>query len=159
MEKDFNLILIILVYALPILLAVMGFVVGGLIERAHFKSIREREAAFSHYPAVPTFSLDDSRVVEEAHLVTASVVVSLDYFKRILAAFRNVFGGRIRSYESLLDRAKREAILRMKEQYPQADLIVNLRMNTSQIGTTDGRKKGMGAVEVLATGTVVRYQA
>ncbi len=159
MEEDFNLVLVLLIYALPVLLALMAFVIGGLIERAHFKSIRTREAAFAHYPAVPTCSLDGDRVVGEARLVTASIVVSLDYFKRILAAFRNVFGGRVRSYESLLDRAKREAILRMKEQYPEADLIVNMRINTSQIGTTDGRKKGMGAVEVLATGTVVRYQS
>ena len=69
---------------------------------------------------------------------------------------RNVFGGRIRSFESLLDRAKREAILRMKEQYPDGHIIVNLRLNTSQIGSTQG-KKGLGAVEVLASGTVVRY--
>lgn len=158
MQEDFNLIFLILVYGLPVLLAVMGFVVGGILERSHFKSIREREFRFADYPVVPTSSTDPDRKVADAQLVAASVVVSLDYFKRILAAFRNVFGGRVRSYESLLDRAKREAILRMMEQFPDADIIVNLRINTSQIGSTQGRSKGLGAVEVLAMGTAIRYQ-
>jgi len=158
MEQDYNLIFVIVIYGLPVFLAIMGFVVGGHLERAHFKSIRERELKFENYPAVPTASIDSTLQVADAQLVSASVVVSLDYFKRILAAFRNVFGGRVRSYESLLDRAKREAILRMKEQFPEAHLIVNLRINTSQIGSTQGRNKGLGAVEVLAMGTAVRYK-
>jgi uncharacterized protein YbjQ (UPF0145 family) len=148
----------LLIYGIPVVLAVMGFVVGGFLERSHFKSIREREQQFLNFPAVPTSALEPSLAVLDAQLVTASVVVSLDYFKRILASFRNVFGGRVRSYESLLDRAKREAILRMKEQFPDSHIIVNMRINTSRIGSTHGGNKGLGAVEVLASGTVVKYQ-
>jgi uncharacterized protein YbjQ (UPF0145 family) len=158
MEEHYNLIFMIVIYGMPVFLAIMGFVIGGILERSHFNSIREREQKFERYPAVPTSSIDPGRTVATANLSAASVVVSLDYFKRILAAFRNVFGGRVRSYESLLDRAKREAILRMKEQYPHADIIVNLRINTSQIGSTQG-KRGLGAVEVLAVGTAVRYDS
>ncbi len=158
-EDVIGLVFAALIYGIPVFLAVMGFVVGGMLESAHFKSIKAREAGLSHYPAVPTPSLDPGRSVAHTELVAASVVVSLDYFKRILASFRNIFGGRVRSYESLLDRAKREAILRLKEQSPEAHIIVNLRVNTSQISSTQGRKKGLGAVEVLAAGTAVQYRS
>ena len=35
-------------------------------------------------------------------------------FKRFLANLRRLIGGRVKSYESILDRARREALLRMK---------------------------------------------
>ena len=156
--ETFNLVVLCVIYGTPIIFTLSGFVIGGILENRHFSSIREREAQFVRYPAVPTPSLDDNREIVGSQLVSASVVVSLDYFKRILASFRNIFGGRVRSYESLLDRAKREAILRLKEQSPKSDIIVNLRIATSQISQTQGRKKGLGAVEVLAVGTAVQYR-
>ena len=156
--ETINLVFICVVYATPIIFALSGLVIGSILESRHFSSIRKREAQFIQYPAVPTPSLDENREVRDSQLVSASVVVSLDYFKRILASFRNIFGGRVRSYESLLDRAKREAVLRLKEQKPESNIIVNLRIRTSQISQTQGRKKGLGAVEVLAFGTAVRYR-
>ncbi|RME71145.1 MAG: YbjQ family protein [Verrucomicrobia bacterium] len=135
-----------------------GLIIGSILESRHFASIRSREAATADYPAVPTRSWDETRAVAEVRLVASSVVVSLDYFKRILAGLRNIFGGRIRSYESLLDRAKREAILRLKESAPGFDIIVNLRVDTSNIASVHNRKKGIGGVEVLASGTAIRYE-
>jgi uncharacterized protein YbjQ (UPF0145 family) len=86
------------------------------------------------------------------------VVVSLDYFKRFLAGLRQIFGGRVRSYESLVDRGRREAILRMKDQARSADIIVNLRLETSIVGsTTRSGKRRIGCIEVLAYGTAVKY--
>ena len=43
-------------------------------------------------------------------LVAGSVVISEDYFKRIVSSLQSLFGGRLRSYESLVDRARREAV-------------------------------------------------
>ena len=91
--------------------------------------------------------------VQESKLVTGSVVISVDYFKRILAGLRNSFGGPIASYETLVDRARREAILRMKESCPNATQLINLRIETSSI--TKGAKQQIGSVEVLAYGTAI----
>lgn len=44
----------------------------------HFKSIRAREAATTHFPAVPTSSWDTRAPVADSRLVSASVVVSLE---------------------------------------------------------------------------------
>ena len=90
-----------------------------------------------------------------AEMVYGSAVISVDYFKRILAALRNVFGGTIRSYETLLDRARREAILRMKEAAPAGTkIIINVRVETSTIGKNT-QKKSVGCVEALAYGTAL----
>ena len=151
---------IVMLFALsPFLIIVVALLVGRALENRHFKSIREREATYSSYPAVPTQSWDFETPVIDSRLVAASVVVSLDHFKRILAGFRNFFGGNIRSYESLLDRARREAILRLKEQASDCHIIVNLRLVTSNIASIQYKNKGTSGVEVLAFGTAVRYNA
>jgi len=157
--QTFDLVLVALIYGLPVFLAVFGLVVGGILERRHFASIREREARTAALPVFPTRSTDAGRTLADGRLVVASVVVSLDYFKKILAAFRNIFGGNVRAYESLLDRAKRESILRLKEQAADCDAIINLRLETSNLASVQSRKKkGIGGVEVVAYGTAIRYR-
>jgi uncharacterized protein YbjQ (UPF0145 family) len=156
--ENFDIIITIVFYTLPVFLAVFGLIVGGILERRHFASIREREQTFAGLPVYPTRTADTDRVVESGELVVASVVVSLDYFKKILASLRNIFGGNVRSYESLLDRAKREAILRLKEQAPNCDAIINLRLETSNLASVQSRKKGIGGIEVIAYGTAIHYR-
>ena len=87
--------------------------------------------------------------------MTGNVVVSVDYFKRFLAGLRALVGGRIRSYESLVDRARREAILRMKEQAMERGAIVvtAVRIETSSI--SKGQGQAIGSIEVLAYGTAI----
>ena len=89
----------------PLLL--LGLLAGRWNERRHYESIRRREAALAALPVMPSAEWDRERGVEAAWLVSASVVVSVDYFKRFAMGIRNLFGGNVRSYESLLDRARR----------------------------------------------------
>ena len=98
-----------------LVLIATAYTVGCLIERRHYNSIDERERKSLKLPAITTKHLPREKDdVQEARLVYGNVVVSIDYFKRILAGLRNVFGGEVSSYETLLDRARREAVLRMK---------------------------------------------
>lgn len=152
------IIVVCLQIGIPLGLVALGYFAGRHAERTHYNSIHQREAQFLPLPAVPTKQWDTDRVVADARLVSASVVISADYFKRLLASLRNIVGGRLRSYESLLDRARREAILRLKEQCPDASIIVNLRMETSSIGSTS-RQNGISCVEVVAYGTAITYRA
>ncbi|MEM0967542.1 MAG: heavy metal-binding domain-containing protein [Verrucomicrobiota bacterium] len=154
----FEITIIALAYALPILLAALGLFAGSWLERRHFASIRRREQELGELPVFPTRTTDSDRTVESSQLVVSSIVVSLDYFKKVLASIRKIFGGQIRSYESLLDRAKREAILRLKEQVPDCDAIINLRLETSTLASIHDRRNGIGGVEVVAYGTAIHYR-
>jgi uncharacterized protein YbjQ (UPF0145 family) len=133
----------------------LGYVAGTFVERRHYRSIVRREAEFINLPAITmkTSGYPEEQI-QNADMVYGSAVISIDYFKRFLAGLRNIFGGTIKSYETLIDRARREALLRMKEMAGDADVIVNVRVETATIGRTAG-KKGVGCVEVLAYGTAL----
>lgn len=137
--------------------AVLGYVIGGRIEQRHFRSIREREA---RYQSLLTYS---SRLVPptasgSCTLVDGNVVISIDYFKRLAAGLRGIIGGRVGAYETLVDRARREALLRMKEDAlrKNVDMVFGVRLETSSISKGGGNQLGM--VEVYAYGTGVRAQ-
>jgi uncharacterized protein YbjQ (UPF0145 family) len=120
----------------------------------HYWSIEEREGHYSNYPEV-TFEEEELDNVERFEFVTGSAVISVDYFKRFIAGLRSIFGGRVRTYESLVDRARREAILRCKEQAPDAHIIHNLRIETSSIGQSANQRGTIGSIEALAYGTAI----
>lgn len=146
---------LILTLGTPLGLIALAMITGTLLERRHYRSIGERESNLSHIPLLTGDEYPEEYAVADCRMVSGAVVVSVDYFKRFLASLRNIFGGEVRSYCSLLDRGRREAILRMKEEWPDADLIVNLRIETSSI--SKGEKKSIGSTEVLAYGTAIRF--
>lgn len=148
---------LIVTLGIPVVLILTGRFVGATLERRHYKSIAEREARFREQPALSTKQSSALASVRRADLAIGSVVVSVDYFKRFLSGFRMIFGGEIRSYSSLIDRARREAILRMKESQPDADAFINTRLETSTISSTSG-DEGLGTIEVLAYGTAVTFE-
>ncbi len=153
-----DLIGLILNLGVPLAMIAVALVSGRMIESRHYRSIREREATLLRLPAIPSRAWDGAREVAEARMVTGSVVVSSDYFRSLLAGLRNLIGGSVRSFETLLDRGRREAVLRMKEQFPEADVIVNVRIETSTIGQqTASRRQQLGTVELIAYGTAIRY--
>ncbi len=136
-------------------LLLLGYLSGRYLEHRHYESIREREAALSRLLVLPVRYPAEQHSRHASTLVTGSVVISVDYFKTVVAALRNIFGGRVGSYESLLDRARREATLRMQEEAQRlgAEIIYNVKYETSRIGEDD--RKGLGSVEVLAYGTAM----
>lgn len=137
------------------LLLAVGYVAGSIAERNHYQSIRSREQALVKLPALTFEALPADWNVARSGLVTGSVVVSLDYFKRFLAGLRNLVGGRLGAYESLMDRARREAVLRMKEDARRRGFTVvsNARLETAAIAAARRDGKGIAGVEVLAYGT------
>jgi uncharacterized protein YbjQ (UPF0145 family) len=138
-------------------LVVLGYFFGTWAEKRHLASIREREVEYQHLPTIMLkHPLDHSNIVRHK-LVNGSVVISIDYYKRFIASLVNLFGGRISSYESLVDRARREAILRMKEEAGNASEIINLRIETSSI--SKNARQNVGTVEVLAYGTAIYRNA
>ena len=142
-------------YDLIIFLVLMflGYLFGSIAEKRHYKSIRKREREFINLPTIALKKPLNQEDIKETKLVVGNVVISIDFFKKFLAGLRNIFGGRISAYETLIDRARREAILRMKAEGRDASEIINVKIETASI--SKNTKGGVGAVEVFAYGTAI----
>lgn len=138
-----------------VLLLVAGFLFGRRAEKKHYASILEREDTLRHILVLANRLPPETMLGHDGDMVCGSVVISVDYFKTVVAGLRNLVGGNISAYESLLDRARREAILRMQEQAQAmgAQAIVNMKFETSRV--SGSARKAIGSVEVLAYGTAM----
>lgn len=144
-------------FGLPLFILIVAYFVGNSIERKHFRQIIRREKALHGFPVTTLQTLPSDWQVGRVEMVTGNVVVSLDYFKRIIAGLRGLVGGRIKTYEPLLERARREAILRMIERAKKGgyDAVINVRLETSRLANARGDGKGIAGVEMLAFGTAI----
>ena len=143
-------------WILFLVLMALGYFVGRWKERAHYQSIREREVQYAKVLAFAVRYPPDVVTPQDCRLVSGSVVISSDYFKHFVSGLRTMIGGRLTSYESLLDRARREATLRMKEQAQQfgSTLVVNVKVESTTV--SGGARKGLPAMEVMAYGTALK---
>lgn len=133
-------------------LMVVGFVSGRIAESRHFKRLEAGEAALAGVTLTSTRSFDYTECARTG-LVSGSVVVANDYFKSVVAGLKMIFGGRLRSYESMLERARREAVLRMRRAAQDAGYhaVVNVRLEFTTIQGRNPRKPG--SFELIAYGT------
>lgn len=138
-------------------LLLLGYVAGSITEQNHYASIKLRE---HRTQSVPIYNIGAKQPLPDAkgaQLFVGSVVISSDYYKAFLAQFSKFFGGQIFAYDSLLDRGRREALLRMKEDAIRwgAKKVVNVRIETATIGNSHG-DAGILSIEVFAYGTGLR---
>jgi uncharacterized protein YbjQ (UPF0145 family) len=141
-------------YLLPylpfFLLLLLGLVTGTVAVKRHEKSLAEREKALGDF-VLTTVERPEG---VNAALVTGSTVIAFDFFRRIAIVLRKVIGGRFRMHERMMERARREALLRMAEKAKDqgASSVHNIRLINSNLGHSGS---AMGGCEVLAYGTAV----
>ena len=137
-------------------LLLLGYIFGQIFEQSHYRSIIKREALLRNIPLIASKKLPDEFTPCTTSLVAGNVVISVDFFKKFVAGLRNLVGGRVTTFESLIDRARREALLRMREEARQfgANYVFNVKMETSSI--SKGQSGTIGSVEVLAYGTAIK---
>lgn len=150
-------IIVLLALFWPFIFLAITMVIGRVMEKSHYKDIKAREQMFFGKPSVTFKNISDlGQEVESSVLCVGSVVVSVDHFKRFLFGFRKIFGGECHSYSSIIDRGRREALLRMKEDQPGADMYMNCRLETSTI--SNGAGKAVGCMEITAYSTAVKFK-
>jgi len=153
MEGTFGLIVYV---AIPVGLILLGYFAGRSAENTHLRALDRKEKEFVdiQMSAVKTVPAD-WRVVD-ARLVTGCAVIALDYFKVFAGNLRNMFGGRMKGYETLVERGRREAIVRMlaEARSAGAHAVWNVRIETATI--SGGNQQKPGGVEVIAYGTALR---
>ena len=134
-----------------------AWISGSLIERRHLNNLLLLEGVSRELLVLTIEDLPPGWEVESCDLVAGNVVISQDYFKRIAAGIKGVFGGNIGVLEPLLERARREAVVRMKAEAANRghDTIINVRIETSPMASSRRTGKGVAGVEILAFGTAI----
>lgn len=134
-----------------------GIVIGGMRERSHNKSLDRREGELANITICNLKTILGADQASQAQLVMGQVVIATDYFKSLATALRSLVGGEMHAANSLMLRARREALLRMQADAKRrgCDEIYNVRFGSSAISQMRG-KQGAMQVEVLAWGTAVK---
>lgn len=139
-------------YAPLIVLFVVGWFFGSRHERQHLAQLSIAEQSLSHIiVSSERFYRPKLAAGSEGELVLGSVVIAQDYFKMIIARVLSIFGKNLTTYETLLDRARREAIVRMRTEAKAKGYnhIYGLRLEVSNINQLGSM------VEAIAYGTAV----
>jgi uncharacterized protein YbjQ (UPF0145 family) len=129
-----------------------GWMVAFILEKRHVQSMNRREIPLKD---IAINNLKTCHFIEPqaATLLIGSVVVAHDYFRTLIIFFRKLVGGNIRHYERLVDRGRREALIRLKEEADLCgiDRVINVRFTATAIS---GRF--LNAVEMVAYGTGIQ---
>lgn len=136
----------------------LTYCIGRHIEKKHFKKIQQREIALIKKPIVNYGAKKwrPKHPIRKMEMVSGEVVISGDYFKNFVAGIKNFFGGRLTPFESIMDRARREAVLRMREKAKSAHIIVNTRIEAIMVNDTFN-PNSIPQCAVIAYGTAVTY--
>lgn len=148
---------LLLTILIPLFLVGLGFFAGRFAEKSHWAHLQQRER--ESLGVIRTNSrqyLMPKTGGPPPTMVCAEAAIASDYFKNFLSAFRKFFGGEMRSYHSLMERARRETTMRLVEQAQARgyNAICNLRLEPSDIG---GNLNQKGKVMVCMIGTATAY--
>jgi len=129
-----------------------GWLVATWFERRHRKSMSLRESPLQNI-SINTLKHAPDCEPEACTLLIGSVVVAHDYFRTLIIMLRRLIGGNISPYEKLVQRGRREALIRLREEADTRglDKIINVRFTTSAISG-----KFLHAVEMVAYGTGIK---
>ena len=146
---------------LPAAVLFVGWLAGHLSETKHERSLAAREEALKD---VETTDLRNPPGFAGAEgpcsLVSGEAVVASDTFKTWVFGLKNIVGGESKTFTRLFDRARREALLRMKERARElgCDAVCNERFDSADIGgnAAGAKKKGSNMAVALVSGTAWR---
>lgn len=148
------IIIQLLLFAGP--LVVFGLIIGRTVEKRHFRRLEEFESAHRDFLVTQLKSFPQATIAEPPpSLLVAEVVIASDYLKSWFAQWRNLFGGEVRSFQTLQTRAKREAIVRLTRSAIEQGYtaMCNVRIEPVDVGgALSKRKTPMAAVLATATG-------
>ncbi len=143
---------ILINYAPLLILFIVGWFFGMRHERQHLARLVASEDELRHIiVSSERFYRPTLIAGTQGELVLGSVVIAQDYFKMVIAKILSLFGKNLTTYETLLDRARREALVRMRTEAKSKGYnhIYGLRLevtNVNQLGSM---------VEAIAYGTAV----
>lgn len=139
---------------IAVILLALGLI-GRFREKSHLRKLDQREREFNDMLVTQIKSFPEAVPGEGPPcLLVAETVIATDYLKSFLAGIRNIFGGEVKSYQTLLTRARRESTLRILEEAQRLgyNAVCNLRLNTADVGGSAVMQR-VPTVAILAAGT------
>lgn len=137
-------------------IAVIAGFTRWLLMRAHLRALAFGEARLQHVRLMTTqqYSGDAS-----GQLICSEVVLAVDAFSSLRWLLRSLVGGESKALHALTERARREAILRLKReaQAKQSQLIIGVRYEHAKLNASFGRNQHRIALRV--TGTALKMKA
>ncbi len=146
---------------ITVFLLAIGLFVGGAIERRHFAHLDEREAQNSGFLVTQLKSYPGAVAGDPPPtMLCGEAVISSDYLKTWLGGIRKIFGGEMKSYQSLLVRARREALQRVVEQARSMgyNAVCNVRYASTDISGASKSRRRAVMVTILASATAYHYR-
>lgn len=105
-----------------------------------------------------TSSSMTSMTAESSTLLHVSICVGPSWGQIFFMWFKSLFGGRLHSYDVVLDYGRREVLLRLNQQAKAlgCSSIVNIRIETSTVSFAKNNNNKTSSVEFLAFATGLR---
>lgn len=99
-----------------------------------------------------TETVEDRETAEMLGMVRGNTIRARNVGRDITQGLRNIVGGELKAYTTLLSDSREEALKRMEDEAEElgADAVVNVRFETSGVAN--------GAAELLAYGTAVKLK-
>lgn len=96
--------------------------------------------------------IDGHQILEYKGIVTGEAIIGANFFKDLMAQWRDFFGGRSKAYEKVLNEAKDTAIAEMMQRAEAlgANAIVGVFITYNSLG------EGNGMLMATCSGTAVR---
>lgn len=138
-------------------LIILGFVAGTFAEKNHFSKLDEREAVNRQMLQTQSkIFLSPKAGGKTPTMIHSETVVASDYFKNFISGFRKFFGGEMKSYYTLMERARRETLAKLIEQAREMgyNAVCNVRLEPADVsGAVTNPKKKSVMVCIIATAT------
>lgn len=143
-------------FALLIGLAAFAAITRWLLTRAHLAALAKAEQRLAHVQLRTSQTYQGSG---KGQLVSAEVVLAVDAFSTLKWTLRTLIGGESKTLQGLTQRARREAIVRLKREAQgcKSKLIIGARYEPARLNTTFGRNQLRIAIRV--TGTAITQAA
>ena len=149
--------------ALPIFVYLASWLFGNLHQDKLLLKLDTEEKSLEGRanPVTNLSKPSQARQIESSSLVMESISVGPSWWQIMIGGIKNLFGGKIHSYDKMLTYGRRVIIHRLRVQAIQSgfDEVINLRVETAMISKKSKGDDKTAAYEFTAYGTAIRYSA
>jgi uncharacterized protein YbjQ (UPF0145 family) len=149
--------------ALPLFIYLGSWLFGNLHQNKLLLKLDTEEKALEGRanPVTNLSKPSQARQIESSSLVMESISVGPSWWQMMTGGIKNLFGGKIHSYDKMLTYGRRVIIHRLRVQAIQSGFheVINLRVETAMISKKSKGDDKTAAYEFIAYGTAIRYSA